>query len=350
MKKNISYSFLALGSWLLALLLFSSCKRNPKYVDVSNIKLETQTLRFDKDFYSLTKENAVEYLPMMKKKYGEFFEFFVAHPRFLGYRFALLDSSQALTDSLLKFVNVPVFKEIYSVTEKKFSDFTELENQMQEALKHVKNYFPNDSFNKFIPVLMPAIQGDHAFTYGNDIISVNLYYYLGGDCPFYSKAAVPEPQFISWRYKPEFMIADCMGSIAKFYSHQNQKGKCIDEMIYNGKLRYFASCMMPDAPDSIINGYTKKQLEFCETFEDKIFQYFIDHKLLYSTDGLEFNKFVKDAPNTSDMPGDAPGNLGSWLGYRMVSKYMKENPNVTLQQLMAMTDGQKIMEGAKYKP
>ena len=47
---------------------------------------------------------------------------------------------------------------------------------------------------------------------------------------------------------------------------------------------------------------------------------------------------------------DSAPKLGVWMGWQIVRKYMKEHPDVTLQQLMADNDAQKILNQSKYKP
>jgi hypothetical protein len=42
--------------------------------------------------------------------------------------------------------------------------------------------------------------------------------------------------------------------------------------------------------------------------------------------------------------------LGTWVGWQIVRKYMDRNPKVTLQELMADDDYQKIFNESKYKP
>ena len=44
-----------------------------------------------------------------------------------------------------------------------------------------------------------------------------------------------------------------------------------------------------------------------------------------------------------------PGRLGVWLGWRIVESYMEHNEEVTLQELIAEGDAQKILENSYYK-
>ncbi|MEO6166441.1 MAG: hypothetical protein ABIO46_14260, partial [Chitinophagales bacterium] len=91
-------------------------------------------------------------------------------------------------------------------------------------------------------------------------------------------------------------------------------------------------------------------ITWCNNNEAEIWKFFIEHKLLYNPDPLEFSKFVTEGPSTSGMPTEAPGNIGSWVGWRIVTAYMKRNPAVTPALLMNEADAQKILTESKYKP
>ncbi len=52
----------------------------------------------------------------------------------------------------------------------------------------------------------------------------------------------------------------------------------------------------------------------------------------------------------SNIHRGAPGRLGIWLGWRIAESYMEHNETVTLQELMAEGDAQKILEESYYKP
>jgi hypothetical protein len=50
------------------------------------------------------------------------------------------------------------------------------------------------------------------------------------------------------------------------------------------------------------------------------------------------------------MPEEAPGNIGSWLGYRIVERYGAKKDKVTLLDLMNNNDAQQVLTDSKYKP
>ena len=65
---------------------------------------------------------------------------------------------------------------------------------------------------------------------------------------------------------------------------------------------------------------------------------------------MEHKKHVFDGPRTSGMPKNAPGNVGSWVGWQIVNQYMDNaKGKVSLNQLL-QTDATTIMTKSKYKP
>ena len=78
---------------------------------------------------------------------------------------------------------------------------------------------------------------------------------------------------------------------------------------------------------------------------------FFDRKeLLFSNQSREFLKLLNEAPTSSGMPPESPGRAVVWTGWQMVRKYMAQNPETSLEQLMAIHDGQIILSKSKYKP
>jgi len=76
----------------------------------------------------------------------------------------------------------------------------------------------------------------------------------------------------------------------------------------------------------------------------------MDKRDLFKTESLVLTSYLNDGPFTSEVSQDSPGRLGIWLGWRIAESYMEHNENVSLQELMAEPDAQKILELSFYKP
>ncbi len=92
-------------------------------------------------------------------------------------------------------------------------------------------------------------------------------------------------------------------------------------------------------------------MEWCKDNEFNMWAYIIREKMLYSTDQNNIDKFMKDGPFTSYFNHDlSPARTGFWLGWQIVRAYMKNNPDVTLSQLLAEKSADKIFKESGYKP
>ena len=114
-------------------------------------------------------------------------------------------------------------------------------------------------------------------------------------------------------------------------------------------MQYFLYRLMPDAGDTIRFGYTAAQLQWCVNSEESIWSFLIDHKLLFSSEPSQIGKFVNDGPTTNGFPRESPGNIGAWIGFRIVKAYMEKSA-ITLAQLMEEKDAKKIFRVSNYKP
>jgi hypothetical protein len=75
----------------------------------------------------------------------------------------------------------------------------------------------------------------------------------------------------------------------------------------------------------------------------------VQNNLLFETDYPKIKGFVTDGPNTPELGDQSPGNIALFTGWQLVKAYMKKNPSITLQQLIAI-NGQKLFEDSMYRP
>jgi len=78
--------------------------------------------------------------------------------------------------------------------------------------------------------------------------------------------------------------------------------------------------------------------------------FFIDNKLLYSKDDLSYKKFFNEAPFTTSFSKNSPPRTGSWIGWRIVSAYMKKTKATNLNELIRNNNSQEILTQSGYKP
>ena len=76
----------------------------------------------------------------------------------------------------------------------------------------------------------------------------------------------------------------------------------------------------------------------------------MDKRDLFKAEPLLLSSYLNDGPFTAEVSQESPGRLGTWVGWRIAESYMENHPEVSLQQLMAEGDAQKILEESRYKP
>ena len=121
-------------------------------------------------------------------------------------------------------------------------------------------------------------------------------------------------------------------------------------MVHQGKLLYILDALIPSTPKELKISYNEEQIAWCKTNAEPVWFYFIDNKLLYTKETTEIIKYMGEAPFIQGFPEGSPGRIGHWVGWQIVTAYMQNNPNITIEQLANEQDMQKILNKSKYKP
>ena len=151
--------------------------------------------------------------------------------------------------------------------------------------------------------------------------------------------------------KPEYLVSDALKGWAQSdYAVDETQANMLQAMISQGRIWHMLNKLLPETSDTLLSGYSATQLDWCNQNESQIWSFFIQQKLLYSKDPNMLLKYIGEGPTTNGFPKESPGNIGQFIGYRIVQAYMNLNSKVTLQQLMEEKDFDKIFRDSKYKP
>jgi gliding motility-associated lipoprotein GldB len=309
----------------IVLFFFLSCNSDKKKkIDVSNIDVPYSIDRFDKDFYSSTKENLEE----LKKKYPFFF-------------------SEEITDSITvsKITNKDE-QELFRETQKLYTDFSSIEKQLTSLFKHVKFYNSKFVAPKVITMLTNIDYGSRVI-YADSLLIISLDVYLGKNHPFYADY----PKYIKENNTKNHLIVDVANTIIAKQLPPNLDRSFLGKMMYEGKKMYLLDVYLPEIKDKEKVGYEKEKLDWAEANEEQIWMYFIEKNLLFSTDTKLNKRFLEIAPFSKFyMAQDnlSPGRIGVWVGWQIVRSYMQHN-TVSLQELLE-TNTLDIYKNSKYKP
>ena len=309
---------------IVILSILGSCKKETiKKVDVSKIEVNFSIDRFDQKFYN-TNENSLEAL---KREYPYLFP---------------IDN-----DSLwLQKINNKEERALFQESQAVFKNFDAEKVQIEDLFKHIKYYHPSFKAPKII-TLITNVDYESKVIYADSLLFVSLDMYLGKD----SKVYQDFPLYLSQNFDRSQLLVDMAESIAERYLIPKKNRHFIDLIINEGKKMYLLDCYLPAVSDVQKMGYTDDKYEWVIANELFIWKYFVENKLLYSTDTKLYTRFIANAPFSKfyiDIDKESPGSVGVWLGWQIVRSYMKNN-NVTLQHLL-QTNSEEIFKKSKYKP
>lgn len=319
------------------LLLAASCSPSvdcSQTPDVLGVEAPVQLERLEKPFFQL-------------KTPADARQFVAQHRLFarLYLQEAQFPSPEVLEQTLAGLATNPELQKLGRETETAFKNTDSLQTQLQTLFQHVRYYYPTFRVPP-IKTFVGGFQTKELFV-NDSLLVLGLDYYAGPKASYRPDM----PAYIQRRYTPAHLLpAIALAVSSKYNRRESAKQNMLGEMVNFGKSLYFAEKMLPCTPDSLLIGYTTKELNGAEFNEGKIWAHFVSKNLLYTNDPLTIKKYVGERPDVPELDKTAPGRVGAWVGWQMVRKYMAEHPNVTLPQLMAERNPQRILDGSHYKP
>ncbi len=341
MKHNAKIIILAAPVFLM---LFSvSCRRDPYKVNVSGVELNLVMRDLGSEIFGTPPNEIAAKADTLRLEYGKALE---TYSTVIG----LGDpSDERWKSSFVLFATDMRNLDLWDTVKKVWPDTKRLGMELESAFRHYRYYFPD----RVVPQVITCISVfNNSIIIDDSLLMVSLDRYLGPDCVYYPSLGIYSYQ--ARKMTPDYTATDCMYAWAATEWDYNNAGygpkTLLNTMLHEAKLVYFTRRMIPSAADTVLFGFTGKQMEFCETSEGMIWEYLVSKDLLFSTDGFLIRKFTGEAPFTSYFTEDSPGRAVVWTGFRIIERYMNSNPDVTMEELMAMTDCQTILAGSKYNP
>ena len=337
----MKHIFPLLGILLIAL---TSCKNHETYIPKLNKlePVEVNIVRFDNALMNVRSQSVREDVQILYDEYPEFMDIFVED--ILG--IPSYDTVY-LCEQLPKFLSDTVygFKQTNELEKEMFHDIKDIETSINQAFTRIHYLYPE----MVIPTLYFFISGfNSSIMFFSDNIAVGTDMYLGSDYPLYNRVVY---DYQKYTMRKECIPADVVSAyLFHNLTYTSTKNRLLDNMIYRGKIMYLLSLLLPEEKNYDIMGYTKEQWDWCCQHERAIWNLVMDKKDLFKTESLTLTSYLNDGPFTSEVSQDAPSRLGTWLGWRITESYMKNNPKVTLQNLISEPDAENILEYSNYRP
>jgi hypothetical protein len=70
-------------------------------------------------------------------------------------------------------------------------------------------------------------------------------------------------------------------------------------------------------------GYSAEEIAGARANQDVIWKKLVEDEVFYSTSGRIRQKYISERPKTFDVADQAPGRIGTWVGWQIVNAYAK---------------------------
>lgn len=307
----------------LIVILVSCDKKSKTEKEVEEVAVNMQVHRFDKAFF----EAKPSQMQDLRYEYPFFFP----------------DSSNT---PYIERLNDPLWREVYAEVEKKYSDFSKQQLKIEDLFRHFKYYFPQTK-TPVVYTVVGTMDHHNKVLFAKDTLIISLELYLGRNHKFY---AGEFPEYVRSGFEENQILPDIVTAWSQ-YKIRPPDNTFLSQMIYFGKQLYLKDIFLPEETAADKIGYSAEQFTWSEENESYIWAYFIESKMLYSTDQKLAERFLVPAPFSKfylEIDNESPGRVGQYMGWQIVRAYM-ENNNVPLKDLLS-ADARTIFEKSKYKP
>lgn len=360
-------------SLLLAALLCSCGQETNRYkkekLEDSEL-IETPIIRMDKEVYQLDscitkpvvkgdymnlKVNIPdndsiclsEKIEKIHKKHQEKFRLYI---RQIGAMTG--DNSLSPATLFYLFLSHPAYNELFQDCEKEYTNVSDLEKEFSTAFSRAKKFVP--SYN--IPEICTFFSGFAEYIAADSAtLYISLEYFLGADYKNY-KYVDGIYDYMIPNLKREKIVPDALYNwTCSEYILQQENGNLLDNMIHYGKILYFIEALLPERTIYDILGYDKEKADWCIHNEKQMWNYLREYNQLFSTDSKTIADYLFPANCTKYFSTEenlAPDRAVLWMGWRIISEYMKRNESVSLDQLLndSQKEAQTILQESSYNP
>lgn len=322
--------------------LLCGCGNKHQYIPKDIEAIEVEIVRFDNAQLAVRPDSVKQDIEQLYANYELFMPIFVEG--ILGLQ---TEDTAYLCEMYAQFLTDTVmgFAQTNTTAQELFANVDSLQEALNTGFSRLHFLYPEWE----IPTLYLFVSGfNSSVMYYENIMGVGVDMYLGSDYPYYNQ--------VVYDYQKQTMRKACVaGDVLSMYlayhiSYNSKYNRLLEQMIFRGKQLFLLAQLLPNEPVWEVIGYSKEQWDWCEQYEQAIWNRIMQKRDLFKTESNVLSSYMNDGPFTAEVTQDSPGRLGVWVGWRIVDSYMRNNKDITLRELMNENDAQKILEQSYYKP
>ena len=310
---------------LFFVFLFGCTTTSNKEKEISNVSIDFDFITFHKDFFG---DSDAKKLERLLKKYPYLFP---AHTTEEEWLLKSKDSEE---------------KVLFEMVDSLYGNLEKEKEILHKVYQHINYYKPSFKAPKTF-TLINGLDYENAVVYADTLLFISLDMYLGKNAEVYQSF----PPYIANNYTEQRIAVDVAQKIIQKQFKSKRGRSFLESMVYYGKELFLVKTMLPNTPMHVILGITEEKYNWSLHNEAQIWKYFISENLLFSTENSLNNRFINTAPFSKfylESDSESPGQIGTWIGLKIVESYMKNNSTSVDQ--MIQVDAETLFKKSKYKP
>lgn len=233
----------------------------------------------------------------------------------------------------------------YKEVVKRFDSLDSLERVLGIVDKSLFSDFPAVGSHTYNAVIIPFRQ---SIVVGDADVFIGLNHYLGQEHPAYKGFSDADRATRTSVHIP-YHVAEALIATAYPYS-ESAESNLLSRMLYSGAVSKGVLSAVPESSEAELLGWSGEEYEIMKKSEKAVWEKLATENLLFSTDYSVNGSWMSAEPQFAGT--ELPGNIGRYMGLRIVESYLRNNPGVKISELLlpAFYNDEKVLIKAKYTP
>lgn len=233
----------------------------------------------------------------------------------------------------------------YKEVVKRFDTLDTLERVLGVVDKSLSSDFLEVGSHTYNAVIIPFRQ---SIVVGDADVFIGLNHYLGQGHPAYNGFSDADRATRTSAHIP-YHVAEALIATAYPYA-ESAESNLLSRMLYSGAVAKGVLSAVPESSEAELLGWTDEEYEIMKKSEKAIWEKLASENLLFTTDYTVAGSWMSAEPQFTG--SELPGNIGRYMGLRIVESYLRNNSEVKESELLspAFYNDEKALIKANYSP
>ena len=325
---------------LLSIFTLSACQNDGQKAFIRE-EGQIEIYRYDRLQYEASLSNSVAAIQKMNIESPRATKILIEDVLGLG-----SVNSPNINERVRDYYKDSVLTQVMMDVREQFKDLSDLEVQFTKAFKRLKKELPD----LVVPRIYTQVSAlNQSVVVADSLLGISLDKYLGEDYPIYKRYYYA---FQRKTMNQDRILPDCFTfylvsqyPFAWDWGHRS----LFDIIMYRGKIAWVVEkALKGDLSGEISLGYTSDDIKWCHKKADEVWEIMQKRRYMGSTDPMMIRGFTTTDPNHFLEEKNIPSGIGTWMGMKIIERYMKQHKDVSVDELLQRTDYDRILHDTRF--